>query len=913
MTAGRQVHVSPRSQANSTPPVRSKDVDRDTQPFEEFANVPVSAALLPGRVRAGQTRVSSSPALPAPRKQVRISAIPGQDFDWFDQEHFVPDDLYGRGAPAVELERPAFAERDVNSLLSNDDDEESSMRVGGQSQFVCDDATVADEASADNRDPTAAAAATVTAPSQSSPAPLPVRRRSQPMLSNPLDSDGEPVVDEDSESEYLAPIRTQEEANIDRDEEWSEDAFCDDNVVGAAKSAKGGPVVVAKAHGGLSQTQAITPKNSSQAKSAAISAKILSQTVSPAIKPKSSSQTKSQAITPSKSTSQTKSSIVGKSPQVIAYEEAVAEAAQARARVSLAAAAAGIVDRPAAAAASDLPQLAARYESLVEERLLNAALSHAQLDASVVGLTKTTLSGWLGTREVRNLILLEPRLWQSGLQRTRAPASERTRSNYISVARGVLQLIGAGSNDDAMTIVSTSEQLRHVAPREILRAFATARPSDEWQQLVASARSPSSTHQAGQFMVRLLCWAIDCEHDRPQQERVQELALCLPLKAVVELLTQAACRQHRIEVIARRSQVNFRTSEFQQLAVTLREVATFKINCHSAIGQLDLRHAPLIVKEGAVILALIGMFDIPAARIGIAKSGAADVAHCPSDVNPNDLTLVRYNRDMLMLHVGANARQKGHVMAPFQVRAPLAERVFNELLSDALFVHGGPMVVLRDMSSLQVRMLDISARLGLVVPEVLHRDGGGIGEPDQMQRSSCRRLWISLGLLLVLWRVLDPLHFVALCYAQLHEPRTAASQYNMFGGLFVLLGNAANDCEAAIVDKYNEVMSLTNDGVVSGETHNMLISALWHARDAIVRACELLSHPTEFTCPKCDQRGPIAGLGDHMSLCLVENVGHFTARRLHKQEMRVQLGGLRRTPIKVTGPNMRLGGSLPKN
>jgi hypothetical protein len=78
----------------------------------------------------------------------------------------------------------------------------------------------------------------------------------------------------------------------------------------------------------------------------------------------------------------------------------------------------------------------------------------------------------------------------------------------------------------------------------------------------------------------------------------------------------------------------------------------------------------------------------------------------------------------------------------------------------------------------------------------------------------------------------------------------------VFGGLFVLLGNAASDCEAAIVDKYNEVMSLTNHGVVSGETHNMLISALWHARDAIVRACELLSHPTEFTCPKCDQRGP---------------------------------------------------------
>lgn len=893
--------------------------NHDYQPFDEFAYYPGVAPVSARVQSAANDAAFERPLSSAPsRKLVRSSAMPGDDFGSFgDTQQLSPvaDEptespvFSGRvrkhALPLFATPRKHVVPTNVIDLISGSDDEDvSSHRLGAQTQTVAasdDD----DDASVDNR--------ASNAPPIVQTAQLPPVRRPQAMLKPELSSAS-------SSGESFRPILTP------KGQESLDDA----------SAVRRAPVAVPEARG--ESRQQLTPAaKTPQRKSS---------------QPKSS-QPKSSAATPVVSRLH---SFVAKSPAMLAYEAAVVAAAEARAQVEVLAAAAGIVTPPTGAAsrhghgsgqvssarsvptpiattfsvrggmsplvaprsmpsasAAQLPEMRSRYEALVEERLLQAAIARAERESAMVGLPKMPLAEWLYKH--RQLLLQVEGLWSGGATRSRDEATKKSRLSYISTGRLALDRLGAGVNANAMTDVTTAEQIVQFSPPEIVRAIASALPREDWLERLAGDKMSSTVHQAGLFIQRLTDWAIECVKSDPSMASMPELDLCRPLLGELKVVVKAARRKQRIEVNDRRLQVNKRSSDFQLLAETVRSVAIFKVQCDDAVAHFDFRRASLLQKSTMALLALTGMFDTMASRFGIVAGGATDAGRCPRNVNIHSLSVVRHGGGVMTLHAGAEARQKGHLLAPFELQnmAPATTRVLNALLDDRQFVHGGAIAEATPDVSLQFLALDMCASLRLSVPEVLNLPNGGIGGPAEIQRSSCRRMWTSMTLLLVFWRVLDVAHFVAVCFTQMHDPRTANAVYNVFGGLFALLGTAAHDCEAEIVDLYNEVMVHTHEGVVSGPTHDRLIEWMWQARNQVVRACHLLAGPLEFECPKCGARAEQSGLGFHMAVCIADNVKQYSKQREEKAELRKQVGGRSRTPAKANGPSMRLGGAKRGN
>jgi hypothetical protein len=164
-------------------------------------------------------------------------------------------------------------------------------------------------------------------------------------------------------------------------------------------------------------------------------------------------------------------------------------------------------------------------------------------------------------------------------------------------------------------------------------------------------------------------------------------------------------------------------------------------------------------------------------------------------------------------------------------------------------------------------------------------------------------------MLCALWCIVKPLHMVAICYFQLHDPRTAIEDYFVFGGLYTLVGEPMRDLETAITDQYIAAVGVNHQSVVTAESHRKLLEAMWQARDQVVRACRMLCHREQFECPKCGYKDNGRRLSHHLTTCLTTNANEYTRERLHLQEVRVQVGGRRRTPTKVTASTLRLGGA----
>lgn len=909
----REKPVSRGAKAKSAPSARP---EREYEPFDEFAYFPEEAPSS-DRVSAAQSGV------PAGRKLFRSSATPGDDFAVLDREPSLSpvanEQLPLRGI-VPKSEKQAFGARssqtETISLISSDE-ESASPRLGGLSQAVTfqsfDD--VEDEASVDNRAPGTKSASTATPP---------VRRRSQPMLSNPLDSDGDPIVD-DSESDSFSPIQTPREEVSDEivpatadDESDGDDDFDDkvDTARAASRAAKNAKAAAknaaAKADGGVSRGR-------------------VQQQPSPAESPVAAAVPTSSVQAPPLSEAQ------------LAWEAANAEfmAAQARAmaaqaRAMAAAEAAGVLwagvgsvqgGQPlapprrlsllasqsplfGAASAQICGETGAAYEVRVALRRAEEAQRVASLDAEVAGHHRMTLNSWILSH--RKLLVATNLIWESGTTRTRDISQSKTRNSYISVGHGALRALGAGLAADAMTVVDTIAQLEHTTPLQFIRALLSGAPVAQWHDLLFAERKAGTVHQSLLFVARMLNWAVVCEQRRLGCMRSPEIDLCTAMLLELDTLTKNARRVQRVETAARRVQVNDRSATFGLLATTVQEVSSFRVKLDRLFNNFNYSTASIDDTRNMVMLAMIGAADIPAMRIGAALSRAGDASRLPVGRNPADLAVQRYGNGSLTLR--ASELQKGHVLAPFHLQpsAPQTARALNALLDAPDFVHGEPMVPRTDGTQVEERLLEAASQLGIDVPVVLHRVGTGRGNPHQMQRSSCRRFWVSMTMLCALWDIVKPLHMVAICYFQLHDPRTAIQDYFVFGGLYTLVGEPMRDLETAITDQYKAAVGVNHQSVVTPESHRKLLDAMWQARDQVVRTCQLLSRREQFECPKCGKTDQGSRLSHHLGTCLVRHANEHMHQRLHEQEMRVQLGGRRRKPSLVTASTLRLGGAPPR-
>jgi hypothetical protein len=913
--------------------------ERERKPFDEFRN-PLAASL---PRRAAMFALEPAPrsifSAPPLRKLSRTSATVGDDYSLIDSrastagpsspvldEPFMP-----RKRAIAQRDRLSAASEQLIDLVSDGEEEEELERTMVQSALLASLQPAAavdndDEASVDNR------------------APVDAARPRPTMVAPNFDSDGELIVSESSGDEFV-PIRTQ--ADDDEEEAYEngggggggrstddEDDDVDDKIVRRASSAaqvrKSNPLSTPTVSSAatMSKSPAVLELEAAQADLAAADARARVARAAAAV----AAEATSSGAPKTPPTSRLVGSLGLHSGAV------VAEVARRSSALSLPGAAGEAVRRASALAppsdhspAAQLDRMGRRMSSLglpidlsapphsspgvlpfdmfARHTLQNKAAMHAQLDEQCAALPHVSMSLWLRNKQIRVLLVNCVELWTAGSERVRMQ-SPKTRLSYTSVGATFLEALQIG-RCDVMTLVQNEQQLMHQVPREVLAAIAAAAPTTRWRAVIESRLASSTAHQAGLFLERLLCWSISCERVRLSSEHSPEIDLCVPIKEMLSTLVKAWRQAQRVEVNGRRTLAGERTSTYTALADTLREVAAFKCACESAVTQFDVARAPLAHKRVLALLALIGAFDIVALRIGAAYSRAGDLTQCADGVREADLAIARFGRRALTLRAYEN--QKMHVLAPYDVqqRAPITTRLLNALLDDAEFVHGTPVMVGRASEALERLMRGGAELLRLSVPAVLCKPNAGSVQPGELQRSSCRRLWVSMAMLLVLWTVLEPVHFVAICYAQLHDPRTAVTDYFVFGGIFQLVGHAAADCEAAIVDKYNEVVVRTNQGVVSPAAHRQLIEQMWTARDAIARACRAFSQP-EFACPKCNVRIASRLLAQHLAECLVRSASMYTEMRQLTETARVQVGGRRRTPKASSGAStMRLGGAPP--